>query len=254
MIQSSRRATLVISIDLRCENRLALATRKNMAAAATTLMGLLADGAINATWGVEFPAEDSWALALSQRHTGHEIALLGDSTWVGPAAPRAQFAAELARRVTAARAVSVDISSLLLADTDLRRDLDIAVKHGLTAVRPCIGRDSGTAATSLRYGLWRIPAALSLTEPDRGILRRSTRSIVRVIDTAVATQRLCHLAIDAGQITTAQERKLRAVFAHIARQRIAGRLVTETLGGASLRQTNPRIALAPARSILREAA
>jgi hypothetical protein len=147
----------------------------------------------------------------------------------------------------------MNVSSLLLTDTDLQRDLDLAVKHGLTAVRPCVGGNTDKTATALRYGLWRIPAALSLTEPSRSFLGLTTRNIIRVIDSSIEACRLCHLAIDAGQMTTAAERTLRQVFAHIARQRIAGRLVTGTLGGVSAGRTN-RSTISPARSILREAA
>jgi hypothetical protein len=254
MFPPSRRATVVISIDMHYENRLALAARKNAAAAATSLIGLLSEAAIAATWGFESPPDDPTAHSLTERHFAHEIALLGDSDWAGGAAPRARFASELASRATAARASGFDISSLLLTDGDLARDLDVAVKCSLTAVRPRVVGHGDAVPKSLRYGLWRIPAAFSLTEPGRGLLRSTAATAIRIINAATTGGQLCHLTIDTGSMTTAQERTLRQVFAHIARQRIAGRLVTQTLREAAAMRIHPRIALRPARSILREAA
>lgn len=247
-------ATVVISIELRCENRLGLAARKNLDAAATTILELLNEAAIHATWGIEFPADDSWAQALAHRHPSHEIALLGDATWVGPAASRARFAAELSRRVAAARAAGFETSSLILTDTDLRRDLDIAVKHGVTAVRPAVTHESAGSPSPLRYGLWRIPATARLPESTRRFLSPASRTAIRHIDAAVSARGLCHLVINAGELTAAHERTIRQVFTHLVRQRIAGRLAVKTLAGVVAELTHSHSGPVAARSILREAA
>jgi len=251
---ANRSATVVISIELRCENRLGLAARKNLDAVATTILGLLDEAAIHATWGIEFPAGDSWAQALARRHPSHEIALLGDATWVGPAATRARFAAELSRRIATARAAGIEISSLILTDTDLRRDLDIAVKHGVTAVGPAVTHASAGSPSPLRYGLWRIPATARLPESTRRFLSPASRTTIRHIDAAVSVRGLCHLVIDAGQLTAANERTIRQVFTHLARQRIAGQLALKSLAGFVVELTHSHPGRVAARSILREAA
>jgi hypothetical protein len=251
---ANRKATLVVSIDLQCDSRLDLAARKDLDGAATTLLGLLKDATIHATWGAAFPAHDAWTSALVQRHTGHEIALLGDATWIAPTATRTRFAMELSRRLSAARAAGIKISSLLLTGADLSRDWDIAVKHGLTAIRPAASNVPAGGPSSLRYGLWRVPSTVQLTDSTRRFLRPASRTIVRAIDAAVFARGLCHLVIDATKLSRARERALRAVFAHVVRQRIAGRLTVRTLASLVADLTCPRQAQIAARSILRDAA
>jgi hypothetical protein len=249
---ANRGATVVISIDRRCENSLGVQAHKNLDAASTTILGQLNEAGISATWGLESPADDPWARTLADRHPRHEIALLGDATWVGAGASRARFAGELTKRVTKARAIGIGLSSLVLTDTDLRADLDIAVKHGVTAVRPTSGQSGDPAA--LRFGLWRVPATLRLTESRRSLLFAASRTFIRAVDAAVGARGLCHVVIDTQEFSSRHERTIRQVLAHVARQRVAGRLAVKTLAGLVRDFTCSRQNVLAARSILREAA
>ncbi len=99
------------------------------------------------TWAVSDPAFSAAKEAILQSPLAHEIALLGDATWVGATAGRARFARELARRVSAAESQGITIHSLVLRDAEPDDNLDLLRTYGIDSLRlsPLAGRDSSTA-------------------------------------------------------------------------------------------------------------
>lgn len=99
------------------------------------LLKLCAAYEMPVTWAVSDPAFSAAKDAILQSSTPHEIALLGDSTWVGATAGRARFARELARRVSAAAHLGIPIQSLVLRDAEPDDNLDLLRTHGICALR-----------------------------------------------------------------------------------------------------------------------
>lgn len=99
------------------------------------------------TWAVSDPAFSAAREAILQSPLSHEIALLGDATWVGATAGRARFARELTRRMTAAENQGISIQSLILRDAEPDDNLDLLRMHGISALRlaPFTGRETSNA-------------------------------------------------------------------------------------------------------------
>src|SRR3954463_15433317 len=65
------------------------------------------------TWAVSDPAPSAATSLLLQSAVEHEMALLGNVSWVGATAGRTRFARELVRRIMQARAAGLDVTSLV---------------------------------------------------------------------------------------------------------------------------------------------
>jgi hypothetical protein len=117
------------------------------------------------TWAVSDPAFSAAKEGILQSSLAHEIALLGDATWVGATAGRARFARELARRVSAAESQGISIQSLVLRDAEPDDNLDLLRLHGIGALRlsPMGGRDISTACRFAQsLGIAVLPATWSI--------------------------------------------------------------------------------------------
>jgi hypothetical protein len=242
----------VISIDVSAlgpPNREAMLTR---------LLALMDDFQVAATWAIPEPADcEATAQILSSR-VRHEIAILGDSGWIGEAAGRPAFACNLARRIITAQAAGVTIRALACRTACVpRSEFDLLVKHNIAVVRqprPNPGRAiADLQPQPLRHGVWELPATIELPHANAwwGAGAKAARnSIVR----AAAMHCVAHVAIDVASLAACDPRlhAAKVVLQAIADGRHRGEIESATLGALANRLSRP-IQVASARSILRAA-
>lgn len=251
------RGIFALSIDLDLDpSRPATRQLRPLEEITARLTRLLAKYNVPATWGVADPAVSAASEPLTAACAGHEIAILGDVSWVGHEAGRSRFARELGRRTTRARGAGLDVSTLLLRGVDLTDHLDIAVKYAITAVRNGI-QQGHRAPQSLRYGLWQVPVSESLPGASRWQVGGGRgRSARREIDRACVTAGVVHFAIDALRLAErgpAALHVLDRVLRYADEQRRKRLLMVETLSTTTRLLTGGRTSL-PSQSILRKAA
>jgi hypothetical protein len=211
-----------------------------------------------ATWAFADPAAPL-AERLVRGTAGHEIALFGDPTWVGRAAGRARFAHKLGERLERARATGIAISSLVLQGAVLGDQADLAIKHGITAVRHGAAETrptGGSPGRTLQGGLWNFSVGQSLPGISRWLLGGGGGGRARAaIDLAIAERSTLHLAIDAGRLATSGHgawRVLEGVLRYTSGRRAHGLLDVIGLRSAAARLT-AQYQAQPSRSILRAA-
>jgi hypothetical protein len=253
------RGSLVISIDLELApgQRMRLDDQRRLASTTDLLIEALRDHDLAATWAVADPAVSAATEVVLAADASHDVAVLGDHTWVGPSSGRTRFARELSRRVLAAQAAGIGISTLVLRDVMLIDDLDLLVKHGITAVR-----DAGTASSNLpcgaepiRYSVWRMGATHRLGDVAAGRLG-ACGAIGRAVSRAAARAEACHLVLDAAQLAqagTGAARRVNRVLRRIAQLRDREALSVRTMAQTA-RALAPARVESPARSILHPAA
>jgi hypothetical protein len=252
-----RHGVLVVSVDLELDiDQQARTNHAALAAVTMQLTALLDRHAVAATWGVADPALSAACETILGSPPPHEVAVLGDHTWVGAGAGRARFARELVRRVGSARAAGLAVSSLVLRDVDLDDHYDLLLKQGLTAVRGNLTRARSAAAAppcALRFGLWEIPASCCLPGQSRWWPGGGgSWGACRAIDRAAREGTTVHLALDAARLINvgaAGLRVLESVLRHAARRREEGRLKSATLAELAAILSH-RPAAVSARSIL----
>ncbi|HTU26132.1 MAG TPA: hypothetical protein VMF30_12075 [Pirellulales bacterium] len=256
---------LAISVDLELDvTRHGGDQQKSLETVGRQLAELLARHRLPATWAVADPAVSAATDRILAANPAHEIAILGDRTWVGPEADRPRFARELTRRVTRGRTAGLAISTLLLRGTDLDSHLDLAVKQGITAVArveatPAAGWivRSRPEVSPLRFGLWQLPTQIALPSQRTWRFWRSPARQARAeLAHAVREHNVFHLSISglaAADHSRSVLRTLDRLMVDVARARESGQLVVETLTATARRLAGPRQAT-PARSILQPAA
>lgn len=259
--------TLAVSIDLELDPFRRYANQQqSLEAAGSRLLGILARHRIAATWGVADPAVSAATERLTATSEKHEIAVLGDHTWVGHEAGRSRFAKELHRRVLRGRSAQLPITSLLLRDATLDEHLDLAIKHGITAVRGpyyheprgrWFSRPAAPQPHALKFGLWEIAPAQRLPGESRVWPGGGGWLAARAgIERAIAQRSVFHLLIDAldfDQCGSGADRTFDKIVRHAARRQKQGLLAIMTLSALAARISGVRQAT-PARSILRPAA
>ncbi len=256
---------LAISVDLDLDvQRRGGDQQKSLETIGRQLADLLAQYRLPATWAVADPAVSAATDRILASNPAHEIAILGDRTWVGREADRPRFARELTRRATRGRTAGLTISTLLLRGTELDSHLDLAVKQGITAVARAeaistakwFGRVRSEAAP-LRFGLWQLPTQLSLPcERDWRIWRSPARQAKAELALAVSDRQVFHLSISGLAAAAASRSTLRAVdrlLVDAVRWREQGLLVVDTLASTARRLAGGR-QTTPSRSILQPAA
>jgi hypothetical protein len=188
----------------------------------------------------------------------HELAILGDSYWLGPTAGRTRFARELARRVLQSRAAGLEVTTLVPRVAPVDRHIDLIVKQRISAIAGVAAPDRDRhlpMPRALHYGVWELPIGRSLPIPARWFSRRGW-SIWRRIRRAANEAATFHLVIDATAV--AQEgRRVESTIAWLVRRvaelRDRGVLQVETLRTAA-RRLAAVPAASPQHSILRRAA
>jgi hypothetical protein len=255
--------TLTISIDLDDDVTRATQVPKGALDAITDrLLVLLAQYQMPATWAVADPAVSAARGRIAASRGGHELAILGDASWVGREAGRGRFARELVRRTARARELGMPISALVLKSALPVDHCDLAIKEGIIAARhPGAAHLAHSAdrlqPRTLRFGLWGFPVSLNLPGESRWLPGGGgTRAARFVIDEAASSQGLVQLAIDAPRLAArgaSAVRVLTRVLEHVERRRRHGILDVTTLG-ATARKLAGENRGEPSRSILRPAA
>jgi hypothetical protein len=233
-------------------------------AAADTILGTLIDHDVAATWGHRSPVDSPWAATIAREHPRQALALSL------PAQAGQATAEQLRREALRSRAAGVPLSTVFAAGTLTSDDHHLLVKYGVTAIYVADGEYAAAAPGKLRrasrwllpmaarasemphklrWGLWRMPSAVSLARDGAWPVRHA-------IDCAVAACDMIHVHIDLASITD-RRRRLMDEIESVVRQIVSytgqGKLHTETLGATAAALTNPRVS-APACSILRKRA
>lgn len=259
-------AILTLSIDLELDPmRPGRDQPRSLEAITDHLLRLLGRYQVPATWAVADPAMSAATELLLAADAGHEIAVLGDATWVGHEAGRMRFGRELARRVSHGRAAGLSISTLALRGAELSDHLDLVVKQDISVVRGdyhdlasgWFSRPVIQQPAALRFGLWEVPASMCLPGNSRwkiggGGRRRGRKSI----DQAIADRGVFHVQINALNLAdrgSMAEHALEQILRHATLRQREGAIEIATLANVARRLTGERIT-APARSILHPAA
>jgi hypothetical protein len=227
------------------------------------LLTLLARYQLPATWAVADPAISAATDRILGVSAGHEIAVLGDCSWVGRTAGRTRFGNELQRRVTHGRAAGLDIQSLVLRDTDLEDHSDLVVKLGIQSIavphkspNRIFRRSAGLAhVQQIRFGLWRIPVIGAWSKARRIFLLGRHRGLCKQIAAAAALQAPVVIGVNALDLAVQRGgfSELDTILKGVARRRDQGSFDIVTQAGLIARIAPERQA-APAHSILRPAA
>jgi hypothetical protein len=231
---------------------------QELAGVARRLIGLADSLRLPMTWAVSDPAHSAATSLLVQSAVNHELAILGDATWVGATAGRTRFARELVRRLTQARSTGIEVSSLVPHAASVEKHIDLVVKQHVTAVAgfeiPETSRQL-PAPRALHFGLWELPITECLPKKTKSFFngKRSTYSHIRRTAREAGT---FHLVIDAPAVSESgngAEKSIAWLARRIALLRDRGLVRVETLRSMSARLADVP-AVRPQRSILRAAA
>ncbi len=262
MSTHSARGTLTLSVDLEHDHiRVGIAEQRALGTMADQLTELFDRHKLPAAWAVTDPALSAIRTGIDITEGGHELALLGDASWVGREAGRRRFARELARRVARAQSDGLTLHTLALR-TDLPGDhSDLAIKEGIVAVRDAVSM--GVRASrrlkpqSLRFGLWGFPVTVLLPGTSRWLPGGGGLCAARFeIDRAITEQGLVHVAFDAPRLAERGGAALRIVerlLRYAAQRREQGLLDVNTIGAIAGKLSHENQGQ-PSRSILRPAA
>ena len=249
---------LIVSVDLEVPlDQLEIARGQALDGLTRELVRLLDRYQVPATWAVSDPVHSAATERIRAAKIAHELAICGDSTWVGSRAGRSRFARELARRTLHARSEGIEVSSLICSEPCLDDHLDLVIKHGITAVRGPLqaAADRQIAQPcSLRYGLWELPGSTGLPQTT-SIWRGGRPAIRRQLDWASRRRRVSHLVIDAAEMIKSGPpalRSLERVLRHAQRLADTLHLHTSTMSQAASAFSRTPSA-SPQRSILKRA-
>lgn len=214
---------------------------------------------VAATWAVNDPAHSAATPLLLRAPVTHELAILGDTNWLGPMAGRTRFARELARRVSQARSAGLTVRTLVPRVAPVKRHVDLVVKQQLAAVAGLTpaGRTSlpGSVPAALHYGVWEMPVTDWL--PRRALwFFQAGRSVLARIRRAARDAAMFHLMIDVPAVVhegSAAEKSICWLLRRVSEFRDRGLIRIETLGAAATRLADLP-AVTPQRSILHRAA
>jgi hypothetical protein len=258
---SARPASGVLTISIDWSSDAAgpdLATERALGQLGDKLGALFGALELPATWAVADPAASSVERIMSSP-TGHEIAVLGDASWMGRDVPPSRFGRELARRIEGGRAAGHAVSTLVVNSPALDH-AGLAARHGITAVRHAPTDKAavvrGLRSRALQFGLWSFPVTITLPGVSRwwpsGGGGRSARA---AIDQTTVQAGLAQLVIDAPRVLskTASLRVLESVLRHVTRHRDQGRIEVLTIAAMAARLSGQRQGQ-PSRSILHSAA
>jgi hypothetical protein len=254
------RGAVVLSVDLELD--LSLQRRgleERLDDVRSWLVGQMRELRLPATWAVADPVRSAATEPVLTSGVGHEIAVLGDQTWIGPGAGRLRLDRELARRFDGARRAGIPVTTLALRNVREIADLELLLDRGITAVRgPAV--DSAHEARLLsapptRFGIWQPPVAWRIP-PRRLWWLPSAWRIGHEIRRQIARGGMLHLEIDASRLAASDQDELsviRAVLLMIAARRDAGQLTIDTIGQLAAEALDDRLSV-PSRSVLRSAA
>jgi hypothetical protein len=257
---------LLISIDVEAESAgmysdvIAAADTAAVLDATRWLLGVLDQCRLPATWFLAGPGASVLRSHIVNAQLRHEIGLLVASS--GQRQPdRLDFSRNLDRRILAARAAGIEISSMAARGTKSIEHLDLLVKHGIRAVRQCEPRGDANSSrrsgwpsvSTLRFGITSLPATLSAPNPARWPFWATAWDMRRQIASAAERRQYCHLALDIHSLAAARARKrLVATLRGAARRFDSPECRIETMSSLAARLL-ARPIVRGAQSILRAA-
>jgi len=156
---------------------------QELAKVSRQLLELLDAERIPATWAVSDPAHSAATSQILKSATDHDLAILGDSNWIGPTAGRTRFARELVRRVSQARAAGLRVTTLVPSVASIESHIDLVVKQQITAVCGSFiseARQQIVDSRALHYGVWEVPVTAKMPLQS-GWFRSGKRTIWRSI-------------------------------------------------------------------------
>lgn len=253
-------SVLILSVDLELEiDHSDQLREERLDAVRTHLVRLTEQHRVPATWAVADPLLSAATEQVLRGSVGHELAVLGDRTWIGPGYGRGRIARELDRRFTRARKVGIPVRTLALRNVEPASILEILHKHHVSAVRgPAV--DSAAEARRLgmlpiRFGVWQAPTAWRLPLRPRWWLSGAW-AICHEIRRTIQRGSTLHLAIDGPRLVdwgADAFSVIESVVQFAAARRDAGLLRIATQGQLAEEALRDRAAIST-RSILRPAA
>jgi hypothetical protein len=225
--------------------------------AAKWLLQLLDQCRLPATWFLAGPGTNVLRSQVIGAVVKHEVGLLVVESG-GDSLGRLEFRQNLQRRVLAARAAGIEITSLAAKTSRRIEHLDLLVKHGIRAVRagvgPTAGRPSGWSAVStLRFGISSLPTTLEAADGSRWQHWIKAWENRRHITAAARQCQYCHLALDIRTLAKSGAREaLRQTLRVASRLAVVEQIRAETVSSvASYLMATP--STPRAQSILRAA-
>lgn len=207
-----------------------------------------------ATWAAREVRGSTLIPALIRTESAQELAILGDETWIGPAATRKHFQSVLAQKVGAARATGLPVRSLVPTVAGAVAHTDLLMRHGIAAVAG-IGRSTPRALRfstprTLHWGLWELPIAARFPQSTGWF---SNRRVWWRLKSAIADHATFHLVVDAGELAKQRSGWALQTLERLGDLRNRGLVQIETLGTLAERMSATCTPQGQ-RSILRPAA
>jgi hypothetical protein len=234
-----------------------LERHQHLAGVTRRLIALADSERLPLTWAVSDPAHSAATSLVLRSAVEHEMAILGDATWVGATAGRTRFAHELVRRLTQARATGLEVTSLVPHVASIENHIDLVVKQHITAVAGFESHESTRRSSSPRamhYGVWEVPISGILPLPTSRFFS-GKRSLWKRVRQTINDAGTFHLIIDAPAVAESghgAEKTITWLAKRIAQLRDRGMIHIETLRNFSARLSDVP-AVRPQRSILRAA-
>lgn len=239
MVSRAELSSFIISIDVGEET----SAGGSLYEAASHLLHQLETLALPATWAISNPA-DSQVARRVQKAGNQEVAIAGDSSWVGRNVPRDVFATALQQRLADATAAGWKIEALALNGIQLRENLDVVSAAGVRVVRPA---ETSRFALPRRIGsrLWESQAHLRLPGDWLGNLVSLTQRTSN-LRRAVHRKLDYHVQIDLTQLARsprhgAVHRLLKEAFQLKSQQAIEVKTLSQST--ADFAQSNSRSVL-----------
>jgi hypothetical protein len=228
--QKSRSGTVVLSIDVPLERSNAGRVNDTMA---KKLFQMVESRHLSASWVPQDPQRFSLRHDLAATTGRHDIALVGDSSWIGKAAGRTRFARELAARIEAVRSADISVGAIALRDAQLDDHLDLLVKHRVGMIRGQRRDGPSLQPQSVRFGVWYLSISVVLPQPNDWSWIGKNWTLRQTVRRAIADAGVAHIVIEAARLeqNTAALGQLDLVLAHLQRQRNRGLLAVTSLSG-----------------------
>ncbi len=227
---TSSTGKVVLSVDLPAETAPGSRPRQGLA---EKLFQMLETRRLPASWVPRNTQPFSLSHRLATTPNGHDLALLGDPSWVGKSAGRTRFARELSARVEAARAANLHVSAIALEDVELDDHLDLLVKNRVGMIRGRARTGTNLQPQSVRFGVWFTPVSAVLPRPVEWSWLGNTWSLRQTIRRTIRSGGVAHLVIDGTQVEANPTAMgdLDLALAHVQRQRDKGALAVMSLSG-----------------------
>jgi len=226
----ARIGTVVLSVDLPAESSTG---GRRHGTLAQDLFHMVESRRLAASWVPLATGPFSLRDQLAAPHSRHDVALVGDPSWIGKSAGRTRFARELSERVEALRSAHFKVAAIALRDAQIDDHLDLLVKHRIGMIR---GHERGGARLqprSVRFGVWYSPVSVILPQPSQWSWMGASWSFRQTISRAIRAAGVAHVMIDAARLdaNSSALKELDLVLAHLQRQRDRGVLAVTSLSG-----------------------